>query len=336
VQAAEANAVRSLAVWCPDWPVVAAGVSLDVAAAVVHANRIVACSPAARAEGVARHQRRREAQARCPELVLVDHDPAVDARVFEPVAAALEALTPRIEIVHPGCCGFPTRGPSRYHGGDEALADKAARAVDVVLAGRGPVRVGVADGQFAARLAARSSDAARGPKVVAPGGSAEFLASRPVETVDRPGLVDVLRRLGLRTLGDLAALPAQDVLGRFGHEGAIAHRLAQGLDEHPPAPQPPPPDLTVVTELDPPAERLQAAAFVARGLADDLRMEAGPRGRRPAKGPVQVPRLPPLVRLDAARRGRPADRSRRTSRRHGGNRRPDLRALAARRPRHPG
>src|SRR5690606_3214146 len=125
--------VRSLVVWCPDWPVVAAGVPLDVPAAVLRANRVVACSPAARVEGVAVHQRRRDAQARCPELVVLDHDPAAEARAFEPVPAALEALTPRIEITRPGTCAFPTRGPSRYHGGDEALAHlAAARAAEAL------------------------------------------------------------------------------------------------------------------------------------------------------------------------------------------------------------
>jgi protein ImuB len=325
------TAVRTLAVWCPDWPVVAAGVPLDQPAVVVRASRIVACSPAARSEGVALHQRRREAQGRCPELVVIDHDPATDARAFEPVVAALEALTPRIEIVHPGCCVFPTRGPSRYHGGDEALAHLAAELTAGVLAGRGPAQVGVADGLFAARLAARSrrrgpawattppagspgrlapaGGAAAGsaavgagdgprpggrvpgprggerppygvdrPVVVEPGGSRKFLAGQSVTTLDRPDLVPLLERLGLRTLGALAALPAADLVGRFGTEGAVAHRLASGLDERPPAPAPPPVDLSVAVELDPPAERVEAAAFVARGLADELQAKLSGRG----------------------------------------------------------
>jgi protein ImuB len=280
--------VRTLAVWCPDWPVVAAGVPLDEPAVVVRASRIVACSPAARGNGVAVHQRRREAQAKCPELTVIDHDPAVDARAFEPVAAALEALTPRIEIVHPGCCAFPTRGPSRYHGGDGALAGLAAELAAKALAGRGPAQVGVADGPFAARLAARSSTArpepagppfgADVPVVVEPGGSPGFLADLPVTLLDRPELVGVIERLGVRTLGAFAALPAPDVVGRFGSEGAVAHRLASGLDERPPATAAPPVDLSVAVELDPPAERIEAAAFVARGLADELQGKLSHRG----------------------------------------------------------
>ena len=88
----------------------------------------------------------------------------------------------------------------------------------------------------------------------------------------RPELADVLVRLGLRTLGAFAALDAADVVARFGADGRIAHRLARGLDERPPATAPPPRHLEVSAELDPPADRVDVAAFVAKGLADELHL----------------------------------------------------------------
>jgi protein ImuB len=88
----------------------------------------------------------------------------------------------------------------------------------------------------------------------------------------------VLRRLGLRTLGDLGALAAADVVARFGAEGAIAHRLATGLDPRPPATRPPAPELAVQAELDPPAERVEPAAFVAKALAEQLTDRLHARG----------------------------------------------------------
>jgi protein ImuB len=265
---------RTLVVWFPDWPVVAAGIPPDEPAAVLHANRVVAASPAARAEGVAPGMRRRESQARCPALTVVDHDPARDAREFEPVVAALEALTPRIEISAPGRCCFPTRGPARYFGGDDALVARAAALIRGTPAG-GRMGVGVADGRFPATIAARRS------AVVAPGGSRAFLAPLPLSLLgealdpdDDPqpvaDFVDVLRRLGLRTLGDLADLPAAHVAARFGGLGTAAHRLAGGDDARPPATRPPPPELAVVSELDPPIERVDTAAFIARSLAEEL------------------------------------------------------------------
>src|SRR5207247_2496374 len=55
-----------------------------------------------------------------------------------------------------------------------------------------------------------------------------------------------------------------------GPEGSRAHRLASGLDEWPRAARRPPPDLRAVAELDPPAERVDVAAFAAKALADGL------------------------------------------------------------------
>jgi protein ImuB len=271
------TAVRTLVVRCADWPVVAAGTALDVPAAVFHANRVVATSPAARADGVVAHQRRREAQSRCPSLLVLDHDPARDARAFEPVVATLDAITPRIEITEPGTVAFPTRGPSRFFGGDEALADRTLATVTMALADRGPCRVGIADGPFAAALAAEAAHPGAAV-VVPPGETPAFLAPLPLACLDRPALAEVLGRLGLRSLGDLGALPGPDVLGRFGADGQGAWRLARGLDERPPATEPPPPDLTVTAELDPPADTVAPAAFLARGMAEELHRRLWARG----------------------------------------------------------
>lgn len=307
--------VRTLVVWCPHWPLVAAGVDPAVPAVVIHANRVVDVTPAALDEGIVPGLRRRESQSRCSGLVVLDHDPARDARWFEPVVAAVGELTPWVEITHPGRCAVPTRGPSRYFGGDEALAARVAEVVDARLAERAAggrdgmgggvrdgaldarlaARVGVADGPFAAGLAARRLGTER-LVVVPPGGSPEFLAPLAVEALDdvlgagavgdrssedrRAGdrLVDLLRRLGLTTLGAVAGLPSSDLADRFGVDGLVAHRLAGGLDARGPDARPLPPDLVVTAELDPPIERVEGAAFFARGMADELDERLGSLG----------------------------------------------------------
>lgn len=271
-------AVRTVVVRCPDWPVVtamaAAGIdvegSADIPAVVLHANRVVSCTPAAQAEGVRLGLRRREAQARCPELVVLPPDPARDARAFEPVVAAVAELAPGVEVIRPGLCAVGARGPARYFGGDRAVAGRLARFVAERTRAR--CTVGVADGRFAAALAAQ-----RGI-VVPPGDSRTFLAPFPVETLGVPELPDLLRRLGLRTLGAFAALPPRDVLARFGPDGARAHRLACGLDDRPLAARPAAPELAVQTELDPPVERVDTAAFAARTLAEQLHAGLARRG----------------------------------------------------------
>ena len=109
---------RTVVVWCADWPAMALGRPVDRPVVVMFANRVVATNPLARALGVDLGVRRREAQRHCPEAELVERDADREARTFEPVVAALDDITPRIEIVRPGSCLFPARGPSRYFGGD--------------------------------------------------------------------------------------------------------------------------------------------------------------------------------------------------------------------------
>ena len=266
--------MRVLTVWCPDWPVVAATVSQglpeDAPIAVIAAGKVFACSARARQEGVRRGLRRREAQSRCPELIVLDHDPARDARVFEPVVAAVEEFAPGVAVHRPGSCAVAARGPARYFGGEqravECLIDHLADHCGVEC------QVGIADGLFA------SLHAARAGVVVEPGHSADFLAPLDVAALDRPELVDLLRRLGIRTLGDFAALPEADVRARFGADAALAHRLARGEDTRPLRVRTPPPDLDVSVDLDPPAERVDTAAFVARGLAEQLHQRLSDHG----------------------------------------------------------
>lgn len=283
--------VRTLSVCCADWPVLATGRPLHVPVAVLHANRVVSVSPTARAQGVLPGLRRREAQGRCPTVELHDRDESREARAFEPVLAVLEDLAPRLEITAPGRCAVPTRGPSRYHGGDRALAELVLERVRAELTGQDQevasavVGVGVADGPRAAALAAAESvrRADGRPVVVAPGATAAFLSPLPVArlTFVDPGLedlVDVLRRLGLRTLGRFAALAAPDVLARFGAAGRDVHLLACGRESRPPNVGVPSPDLRVSAVVDPPAERVDRVAFTAKALADTLHDELSSRG----------------------------------------------------------
>jgi len=252
---------RALAVWCPDWPVIAVGADLDTAAAVVVKGLIVACSSAARAEGVRRGQRTRDAQRLAPELILYARDEAAEARAFEPVLAVLADFTPRFEVVRPGLAALPMDGPARYFGGEDLVVRAIRDRIGEAGIGAG---VGVADGVFAASLAARTDT------LVVPGRTAEFLASFPTTVLDLPELVDPLSRLGVATLGRLAELPADAVTGRFGADGVAAHRLARGLDARPPAPLRQGPDLSVEKVFDPPADGSERIVFAAKALADEL------------------------------------------------------------------
>lgn len=259
---------RTLVVWCPDWSLVSAG-RIGQPSAVLHANRVVATSPVARAEGVRLGQRRREAEGACPGLVLVAEDPLGDLRSFERVLRAITSFTPLVELTRPGVCSLPARGPARYFGGEEELAEKmaaaATRATREVGGEAAPqARVGIADTPFAARLAARSS------AIVPAGETAAWLAPLPVGAIGAPGLAELLARMGLVTVGQFAALEREVVSARFGSEGLVAHRLASGEDDHLLALGELAPELVVQRELESPLESAEQVAFVAVGLAEEL------------------------------------------------------------------
>jgi protein ImuB len=193
-------------------------------------------SPAAERYGIHPGMRLGEAIARCPRLALVPPDPVGVAEAWERVLTGLEAIGAAVEATTVGQACFDARGVRRLHGGslDGVLA--ATRA-----ALRRPARIGAAPTRFAA-LAAASTARARRPRVVDARSAARFLAAQPVTLLrHRPStaaLPEQLARLGIVTLGDLAALPRAAVADRFGSAGVHAHQLACGEDT-PPRPRTP-------------------------------------------------------------------------------------------------
>lgn len=281
--------MRVLVVWCPDWSVVAgladAELSPQLPAAVLARNVVEVCNAAARAAGVRRGMRRRDAQSRCPELVLLGANPERDARAFEPVLAAVEAARPGIAPLRPGLLAL--RAPGRYYGGEPHAA--ALLAQILVETGVVDVRIGIADDVFTAEQAARRADP-QDHVVVPPGGSPAYLRSLPVEALladpEAAEVVSLLQRLGLRTLGDLAQLPAADVGHRFGAYGTEIWRRARGEGGSRLAARTPPPELACEVGFEPPLDSAEAVAFSVRTTAE--RFVAGLAERQQVATAVRV------------------------------------------------
>lgn len=187
-------------------------------------------SPAAEAYGVRAGLRLGEALARCPTLRLVSPDPAGVADAWERVFVTLEGIGARVEAGGAGIAWFTADGLRTLHGGSfDAVLSAARRAL-----GR-PARLGVAPTRFAAYAAASRARARRAE--VAPAaldGLAAYLAPLPVELLaareETAALPELLERFGVRTLGELAALPRAALSDRFGAMGVRAHDLARGRD----------------------------------------------------------------------------------------------------------
>jgi protein ImuB len=202
-------------------------------------------SPAAEVYGVRAGMRLGEAMARCPKLALVPPDPAGVAEAWEGVLAGLESIGAAVESGAPGALCFDASGLLGLHGGIEGVLGATRRALER------PARLAAAPSRFAA-LAAAARSRARKPFVVSgPLASLRadldrersaaiarrFLAPLPVDLLALDGrvaaLVEPLERLGIRTLGEFAALPRAKVSDRFGEPGITAWDLARGSGDAP-------------------------------------------------------------------------------------------------------
>jgi protein ImuB len=185
-------------------------------------------SGTAQAKGVMAGMGLGEALARCPQLVLVPDDPVGVLRAWEAIARALEGIGAAIQTPRPGLCYFDADGLRSLHRDREGVIAAARRAV------ARPSRIGVAATRFCA-LAASLEARSRRARIVDDRDVRRYLARQPVSLLgyqdQTAPLLPALGRLGVSTLGELAALGAGAVADRFGNAGTLARRLALGHDE---------------------------------------------------------------------------------------------------------
>ena len=216
-------------------------------------------SAPAEAFGVVPGMRLGEAMSRCPALRLVPPDPEGVRSLWNTVLDRLEGMGAAVESDRAGAAYFDAVGLQGIHGGD--LVGVLAAARRALGAG---ARFGAAPSRFAAHAAAlrarprrRRSRASEGHSAGRLGGASstgrlggpspppgavlveqsavkDFLAPLPVALLrtrlELQALPEVLEQLGIRTLGELAALPSRAIAERFGHPGLLALDLAQGRD----------------------------------------------------------------------------------------------------------
>lgn len=231
-----------------------------------------------------------------PERVMVLRLPELDApqrsdaddqredrdRLWAAALRAFEQLVPGIEPLREGWCAMRARGPARYYGSESAAA--SALAACAAESGFETVRIGIASGRFAAEQAAHSADSSSGApevRVIPSADTRAFLAPLPVGCAAGEDLVEVLTSLGIRTLGDLAALSESAVRERFGPDGTAAQRRALGLGApHAPEvrPRPPEADPEVLVEFEPPLDDADQLAFACAAHAERLVRGLSDRG----------------------------------------------------------
>jgi protein ImuB len=174
--------------------------------------------------GVRPGMRLGEALATCPQLLLVEQDPAEVEQAWEEILRALEDSGFAVDAAQPGCAYFETRGVERLYGGLEPALRRALAAVGAAW----DARVGAAERRFAALAAATVARPGQA-LIVSDDRVPEFLAPLPLELVPmEPSRRAELRELGVKKVGQLAGLPGGAVAERLGPDGRRAWGLARG------------------------------------------------------------------------------------------------------------
>jgi protein ImuB len=185
---------------------------------------IGAVTAAAEAAGVQPRMRLGEALATCPQLALLEPDPAAAELAWEEIVRSLEDAGFAVDPASPGIAYFETRGVERLYGGLEPALRRALAAVGT----QWDARLGVAGRRFAA-LAAASVAKAGQLLVVRDEELGSFLAPLPLTLLPlERQRHDELAALGVRKLGQLAGLPGGAVAERLGPDGRRAWSLAKG------------------------------------------------------------------------------------------------------------
>ncbi len=253
------------------------------------------------------------ARAMVPALAVAEEDRAADAALMEHVAGWAERYTPFVGMDLPDALLLDIGGSAHLFGGEAAmLRDLVGRCARAGLF----ARAAVAGTKAAALALARYAPGAEDGLIVPPHGEAAAVSPLPVAALGTdPAIAAALVRLGLKSIGDLAARPRGPLAARFGT--MLVDRLdrALGRAEEPIAPRRPLPACTAERRFAEPighaddvhrsilalatdlagildrrgegARRLELVFFRADGAVRRLPVAAG----RPLRDPATVLRL---------------------------------------------
>jgi len=173
----------------------------------------------------------REVVALCPDALVIAPHPLREAAAATFLTERLERLSPVVEYddAYDGVWHVDLTGSERSQGEPEIAARRLLEAAPALLR----PRIGLAPNRFAAWVAAHAAPPG-GSRVIRPDDVATALAPASIARLPAPPeTIRRMERLGLRTLGDLAALPPATVAARFGAEGRRMWALASGQDDTP-------------------------------------------------------------------------------------------------------
>ncbi len=223
----------------------------------------------------------------CPDLTLLEPDPAHYATAQEELVDSLSGVSPVVEPSGTGRILVGVDGLERLYGPPRRQVEEAFRALFRVLPAPlvAATRAGWAPGTFGAWVAAVAARPGA-PVVVSDAELPDFLARHPISSLPVPPLViQRLERLGVDTLGAMARFSAAALVAQFGGVGRDALEWATGRRIDPVRPVHRPLPIRVSLDFAVPVgqvETLHGALdrLVERGLSRPDRRGRSVRGAR--------------------------------------------------------
>lgn len=271
-----AEAIRIACLLVPLFPLAArlrsepelAGEKTAVFAGNGSAARLVAATRPARLAGLRPGMTLTQARSLVPRMTVRPRDPECERAAQQTLMEIAESFSPRIEDASEGIAYLDATGLAAHFPGDSPERDLLHAAMR-----RGEqlgllLWAGAASSKLAARVAAELPDS---PTVVPPGDEARFLSPLPLRRLSPATEVALtLDRWGLRSIGEFARLPGDEVVSRLGETGLELHRRARGIDSRPLVPHQQAPSFTEGMELEWPLVQLEPFLFVARAALERL------------------------------------------------------------------
>ena len=253
---------------------------------VCEGRDVVDLAPAARALGLRPGMTIFQARAAAPDALFRARSPELVRSAEAALVDLGHSFSPRVEA-SAGAVAVDVSALGRLFENEAQIGNAlfvGARKLGLA------VRVGIAADKTTARVAAHAglgprpeagaaSGASSEVTVVAPGREPPFLAPLPIELLEPSAdTLATLRRWGVRTIGELEALPAGGVAVRLGAEGALMARVARGQADTPLAPVAEPLVFEEGIDFDWPIENVEPLLFVLRRLVENLTARLGCRG----------------------------------------------------------
>ncbi len=260
---------------------------------------VVSASPDAKLEGVREGMTSRHARRYCQSSVLLHADWGLYKEVSEKVLEILSKYTPLLEPQGLDRAYLDVTASRNLFGSPESIAREAGRRI---MKGVGlPCAIGIASNKFVARAATERCSPGRILRVES-GREGEFLS--PLSISHLPGVGPKnekrLLTLGVRTIGDLAAIPENMLVRQFGSQGSKLHNLAIGMDYSPVLPMYPPDIITAGQRFDfeEPCEAQELDPYIIQ-LCDSAAMEIASRNRKAGMASVVIQLIDGTVHGDS-------------------------------------